>query len=40
MDLLRFLPAGRRRWRVQKKKIRIPALAATANWLSVLGNSI
>jgi hypothetical protein len=39
MDLLRFLPAGRRHWRAQKK-VRMPALAAAADWLLVLGNSI
>jgi hypothetical protein len=39
MDLLRFLPAGKKRREVQKK-VRIPAFAAPADWLSVLGNSI
>jgi hypothetical protein len=32
MDLLQFLPAGRRSGRVQKN-VRRPALAAAADWL-------
>jgi len=39
MDLLRFLPAGKKTRKVQKK-VRIPASATRADWLSVLGNSI
>jgi len=39
MDLLRFLPAGRKRGRVQKK-VRMPACVTLAGWLLVLGNSI
>jgi hypothetical protein len=32
MDLLRFLPAGGKAWRVQKK-VRIPAFATLEDWL-------
>jgi hypothetical protein len=39
MDLLRFLPAGKKTRKVQKK-VSTPAFAMRADWLSVLGNSI
>jgi len=32
MDLLRFLPAGEKVWRVQKK-VRMPAFATLGDWL-------